>query len=259
MYLVGAKYTMRVSEILQEKTQAQRKQEAQTIHDQFFTRPVVAAEFARWVKSHPFDSKMDRIIEPAAGNQDLARHFPGIEMFDIDPQHPSVKKQDFLSSSHPPGENTLVVMNPPFGSSSDLAIKFFNKAASFATYIAQIVPRTFRRSSIQDRLNQTWELVDEYVLGKNSFYLPQEGPDVGYDVPAVAQIWKKSDTVRPKTPSVLPTGLTITKDRANATFAFRFKGRRAGQIITSDLESIESNSFVYLVERKTARSSVAQM
>lgn len=237
---------MLVTEIITELSQAERKAQAGVHSDQFFTRPQVAKQFADWVKSKPFVSKVNRIIEPAAGNQDLANHFPGIEKYDLDPQHASITQQDFLTSQHEPTGGTLVVMNPPFGRGSDLAIKFFNKAATFADYIAQIVPRTFRRPSIQDRLDDNWELVDEYILPRNSFYLPQEGPQRGYDVPAVAQIWRKTSQPRPKSqPATLPADVKFTRPD-QADFAFRYKGRRAGQIITQDFDQANPNSFVFV-------------
>lgn len=237
---------MRLSEIItQERTQAQRKQAAGVHSDQFFTRPEIAKQFANWVKSHNLPAT--RTIEPAAGNQDIARYFPGIEKYDLDPQHSSIIRQDFLTSQHKSNGSTLVVMNPPFGKGSDLAIKFFNKAAEFADYIAQIVPRTFRRPSIQDRLNDRWQLVDEYILPRNSFYLPQEGPARGYDVPAVAQIWKKVTDLRPKsTRPIPPSNFAYVRNPEDADFAFRMKGRRAGQIVTHDFAEANPNSFFFI-------------
>lgn len=237
--------TMRFWE-LSERSQAERKALAGVHSDQFFTRPQIAKQFADWVKQQPFVSKVDRIIEPAAGNQDLAKFFPGIEMYDLDPKSPDIKQQDFLTSKHQSTGATMVVMNPPFGRGSDLAIQFFNKAATFAEYIAMIVPRTFRRSSIQDRLGNNFELVDEYILPRGSFYLPSEGPNRKYDVPAVAQIWRRTETARPKSvPATLPTNIKFTTPD-QADFAFRKKGRRAGQIVTQDIELTNPNSFFYI-------------
>lgn len=245
MNYLGINNTMRFQELL-ELAQAERKAQVGVEHDQFFTRPQVARDFASWVKKQPFINKVDRIIEPAAGNQDLAKFFPGIEMYDLDPQSADIKQQDFLTSQHKPTGGTLVVMNPPFGKGSDLAIQFFNKAATFAEYIAMIVPRTFRRTSIQDRLHQNWKLVDEYILPRNSFYLPSEGPNRGYDVPAVAQIWHRGDDVRQKSqPGTLPSNIKFTTPEL-ADFAFRRKGRRAGEIVTQNIEQTNPNSFFYI-------------
>jgi hypothetical protein len=236
---------MRFYELL-ERSQAERKREAGTVHDQFFTRPEVAAQFANWVKSHPFYKSVTKIIEPAAGNQDLAKNFPNIEMYDLDPQSPEVSAQDFFTSQHKYQPGFLTVMNPPFGKASNMAIKFFNKAATFSDYIAQIVPRTFRRSGIQDRLAGNFELVDEYILPKGSFYLPSEGPDRKYDVPAVAQIWRRTEKPRPKQqPKPLPQGIQFVQPQ-QANVAFRRKGRNAGEIITQNIEQTNPNSFFYI-------------
>ncbi len=237
---------MLIRELLTEKTQAQRKREAGTVHDQFFTRPEVAQQFANWVKSHPFYKDITKIIEPAAGNRDLAKNFPGIKMYDLDPQDPEISAQDFFTSQHKYQPGFLTVMNPPFGKASDMAIKFFNKAATFSDYIAMIVPRTFRRSGIQDRLASNFELVDEYILPKGSFYLPSEGPDRKYDVPAVAQIWQRTEQPRQKmVQQPMPKGIQFVQPN-QADFAFRRKGRRAGEIITQNIEATNPNSFFYV-------------
>ena len=241
---------MRYHELINELSQADRKKKAGVVSDQFFTRPEVAKKFAGWIKSQSFMKQVDRMIEPSAGNGDLAAHFPGIEKYDLDPKSSDIKQQDFLDSDHQHTGGTLVVMNPPFGAGSDLAIKFFNKAATFASYIAQIVPRTFRRSSIQDRLHREWHLVDEYVLPKNSFYLPQEGADKGYDVPAVAQIWElvAGKEREPNHVAELPVDTHFIRDPNRADFAFRRKGRRAGQLITDPQQIAQTNpnSFFYI-------------
>lgn len=235
---------MLISEIT-ERSQAQRKDAAGVEHDQFFTRPAVAKQFADWVKSH--NLPVSRIIEPAAGNMDLARHFPGIEMFDLDPKSSEIKQQDFFTADHKPTPEFLVVMNPPFGRGSNLAIRFFNKAAEFAEYIAMIVPRTFRRDSVQTQLDQNFHLIDEYVLPRNSFYLPSEGPGRGYDVPAVAQIWQRRAEKRPKPAAPVTTAnFAYVRNPADADFAFRTKGRRAGQIITQDFADANPNSFFFI-------------
>lgn len=238
---------MLIYEILTELSQADRKRAAGVEHDQFFTRPEIAKQFADWVKSHDFYSQVTKVIEPAAGNQDLARHFPGIEMYDLSPSVPNITKQDFLTSQHKHQPGFLVVQNPPFGRGSNLAIQFFNKATTFADYIAQIVPRTFRRPSIQNRLALDFELIDEYVLPRGSFYLPSEGPQRKYDVPSVAQIWRRTKTTRAKvTAPAISSKFQYVRQPQDADFAFRMKGRRAGQIITQGFEQANPNSFFFV-------------
>ena len=238
---------------LDELSQRQRKEIAGTEKDQFFTRPAVAAKFAEFVKSNlaKLDPKPSTMIEPSAGNGDLAKHFPGIEMYDLDPQRPDIKQADFLKSSHQHQPGKTVVMNPPFGVNSNLAVAFFNKAATFADHIAQIVPITFKRESVQKRMSSEFRLVDQYVLPKNAFYLPSEGDGSegarGYDVPAVAQLWTRGERDA-EVKLEIPKEYSFTRNPQDADFAFRRKGRRAGQIITDPQEIVQTNpnSFIYV-------------
>jgi len=228
---------------LTELTNAERKADAGVEADQFFTRPEIAERFASWIKNKGIIS--GRVIEPATGSKDLAKHFPGIEMYDLFPQSRDITAQDFLTSNmgHQPG--TVVVMNPPYGKSSDLAIKFFNKATEIADYIAMIVPRTFRRPVIQTQLHSNWHLLDEYVLPRNSFYLPAEGGMRPYDVPAVAMIWERKDEERAAPDERKTSEHFEFVKKADAEFAIRRKGRRAGQVL-SVADVPESPSFYYI-------------
>ena len=73
---------------------------------------------------------------------------------DISPEHPDIVEKDFFTYTPSPHlQNILVIGNPPFGRSCSLAIKFFNHASKWANVIAFIIPRTFRRVSIHNKLN----------------------------------------------------------------------------------------------------------
>lgn len=214
-------------------------------HDQFFTRSEVAETFAKWVKTHVDLSKIDRIIEPATGNKDLAKFFPGIEMYDIDPIHDDINTADYLQSEFDGDkEDILVVMNPPFGRYSKLAIQFFNHSAKFAKYIAQIVPKSFNRGNIMDRLDRRYKLVAFYDLPKNSFYL-RSGPK--YNVNCVAQIWELVDDYqRPN--AVIHVGSIdgvefVTPELANV--AVQKNGSRIGRLVFDDIPNV-SGSYHYL-------------
>jgi len=233
---------MRYRELI-EKSQAERKADVGVEADQFFTRPEIAEKFANWIIQHNIVT--GRVIEPATGSKDLAKHFPGIEMYDLFPQSPDITAQDFLTSNMGYKEGTTVVMNPPYGNNSALAIKFFNKAAEIADHIAMIVPRTFRRPSIQNRMAAQFHLVDEFVLPRNSFYLAADDKMRPYDVPAVAQIWSKKDEERElQKPQKTSQQFKFVKPE-QADFAFRRKGRRAGQVVDNP-EGTNPNSFYYV-------------
>jgi len=247
---------MRYYEI-QEKSQAERKAEVGVEADQFFTRPEVAERFANWVKQHDFIQSASRIIEPATGSKDLAKHFDNIEMLDLFPQSPDITAQDFLTSNMGYKEGTVVIMNPPYGNSSDLAIKFFNKAGDIADHIAMIVPRTFRRPIIQNQLGRDFHLVDEYILPKHSFYLPAEGKIKPFNVPAVAQIWSRQDSQRelqnpPSTSKLFQ--LIPASQSQHADFAIRSRGGRAGQIVDVTPE-LTPKSFIFVKGDQRVRAA----
>lgn len=186
---------MRYQELL-ERSQKERKTGLKS--DQFFTRPEVAKQFAEWVKNQPFYDKVETVIEPSAGNMDIARHFPGASMYDLEPKHPNIKQQDWLEYSHEGGKNALVVGNPPFGKNNKLAIQFINKAAEFAEWIAFILPAGFKRLPTQYKIANTHSLYSELDLPEDSFYLPHEEGGKPYRVPAVAQIWHRKPRKKEK-------------------------------------------------------------
>jgi hypothetical protein len=89
---------MKLRDILLEKSQRERKEQAGVKHDQFFTQPKAAEKFAKWVKSQPFWRDVKHVIEPAAGNGELLKHFPRAVGYDLDPQSPKIKQANFSAA-----------------------------------------------------------------------------------------------------------------------------------------------------------------
>jgi hypothetical protein len=67
-------------------------------------------------------------------------------------------KKDFFDFVPERNKKYLVIGNPPFGKGNSKAIQFFNQAALFSDCIAFILPRTFKRISLQNRLNLYFDL-----------------------------------------------------------------------------------------------------
>ena len=85
-----------------------------------------------------------------------------------------------------------MIGNPPFGKISSIAIRFFNHSAKWANVIAFIIPRTFRKPSVQNKLNSMYHLIyDEDVTTKPCCFTPQ------MMVKCCFQIWEKKDIERP--------------------------------------------------------------
>lgn len=207
------------------------------LNDKFYTKPTVAKQLIDNLDLQ----KYDLIIEPSAGNGSFSKNLPNCLALDLFPEDKSILQQDFFSFVPPKTNNCLVIGNPPFGQQSKLAIAFFRYAASFANTIAFILPKSFKKYSIQNRLPLNFHLEQEYELPKNSFTLM--GQD--YDVPCVFQIWDKKEKEREKYIYPMKTSLfTFTKNPLEAHFRVQRVGGSAGKAFTDKNGAISSNYYL---------------
>ena len=88
------------------------------------------------------EENISETIEPSAGNGAFSLNIPyGVcWAYDIEPQHESILKQDFLELKEDYMQGRLCIGNPPFGKSNTLSVKFFKKAIKMCDYIAFIQP-----------------------------------------------------------------------------------------------------------------------
>lgn len=182
------------------------------LNDKFYTRPQVAL----WCLEQIPDGldSYDTTIEPSAGSGAFSDHVPGCLAFDVYPESDGVIEQDWFTYSRTRNDNdrVLVFGNPPFGQQNSLAVKFINHAAQFADTIAFVLPRSFKKPSVQNRLHPNFHLALELDLPKNSFTLNGEA----YDVPCVFQVWEyRAHALRAKHVSTTPEGFTYVKRSGN--------------------------------------------
>lgn len=184
--------------------------------DQFFTTPQVALEcivhLHSLFNSSGLSDHFNIILEPSFGQGAFLRALDN----NIDPRPESnveimycdvdaVEEEfrlDFLSNavfekwphlkSAKTEQSVLTIGNPPFGKMSSLAVAFFNRAATFSNCIAFIVPRTFSKASVQNKLTNNMFLISETVLQTNSFIFAGNP----YDVPCVFQVWMRASFAR---------------------------------------------------------------
>lgn len=221
--------------------------------DKFYTLPECAKkcidktcelyDIARW----------DLIIEPSAGNGSFFNQIQSDKKIGMDilPDNENIIKQDFFDYYPLPNkEAILVIGNPPFGRVSSLAIKFFNHSAKWATVIAFIIPRTFRKISVQNRLDDRFHLVyDEEIPNKPCCFTPE------MSVKCCFQIWEKKENKRvlvelPKTHNdweFLKLGKRDSTGQPtpplNADFALRAYGGKIGEIKTEGLNELRPKSW----------------
>lgn len=214
--------------------------------DKFYTRP----EVVKYLLSKIDLSTIDLCVEPSAGSGSFSLYLSQILntlSYDIKPEHPSIKKCDFLKtdiskdlhSSH----KVAVIGNPPFGKQASLACKFFNKSASYhnVEIIAMIFPKSFKKVSIQNRLDLSFHCIFQEDLADNSFVLE----NVVHDVPCVFQIWKRTGIDREKVyPSPLKDDLTFVKHPISSDTAIRRVGFYAGKTEFYTNQSLQSHYFV---------------
>jgi hypothetical protein len=224
--------------------------------DKFYTIPVVSEKCLSKIGSLYNWSEWGLVIEPSAGDGSFFTRIPTSKKLGIDicPEHKDIIRQDFLTYN-PPNNigKILVVGNPPFGRVSSVAIEFFNHASKWADVIAFIIPRTFRRISIQNKLNTNFHLIfDEEIPTKPCPFTPVVMAKCCF------QIWQKSLTKRcviqlstshndwdflgfgPKDINGQPT------PPKNADFAIRAYGGQCGKIIKDNLETLRPKSWHWI-------------
>lgn len=79
------------------------------------------------------------IIEPSAGNGSFSNQLECVA-YDIEPEHKSIIKQDYLKLELEYKKGRLIIGNPPYGRCMNLAQKFYKKSIQIGDYIAFILP-----------------------------------------------------------------------------------------------------------------------
>ena len=168
--------------------------------EQFYTPPALARVLVGHVEDvlGPLQGKV--VLEPAGGTGSFveaayARGARDVISFDIEPLHEGVLLGSFLEQDLNQ-QNLITISNPPFGRNNALSVPFFNHAASFSDAICFIVPRSWRKWSVTNRLNLNFELVFDKDLDID--YVDSTG-DLISDKSRLAtcfQIWKRTKAPR---------------------------------------------------------------
>jgi len=223
--------------------------------DKFYTVPAISTKCIEAIGTLYEWNIWDLVVEPSAGNGSFFFQIPTSKRIglDIEPEHPDIIKKDFFEYTPPDLPNILVVGNPPFGRVSSLAVKFFNHSAEWCSVIAFIVPKTFRRISLQNRLNPKFHLVhdDDIPSEPCSFNPPMQ-------VKCCFQIWRKQkedrDIVKLTTKhpdwDFIPHGPVDSEGQptppTGADFAILAYGGECGRIVTNNLQILRPKSWHWI-------------
>jgi predicted RNA methylase len=168
--------------------------------EQYYTPLSLAHTLVESVEQVLGPLKGKTVLEPAGGTGSfveaaLARGAKEVISFDIEPLHDVVAKGSFLVQNLDE-ENLITISNPPFGRNNSLSIPFFNHAATVSEAICFIVPRSWRKWSVTNRLDLNFELVFDQDLDID--YVDSTGELIS-DKSRLAtcfQIWKRSASAR---------------------------------------------------------------
>jgi hypothetical protein len=168
--------------------------------EQFYTPITLAHTLVENVEAVLGSLQGKSVLEPAGGTGSFieaafARGAKEVISFDIEPLHEQVLLGSFLDQELTQ-QNLITISNPPFGRNNSLSIPFFNHAALFSDAICFIVPRSWRKWSVTNRLNLNYELVSDQDLDID--YEDSKGELIS-DKSRLAtcfQIWKKTSTPR---------------------------------------------------------------
>jgi predicted RNA methylase len=140
-------------------------------------------------------------LEPAGGrgafvDAMLANGVKDVVSYDIEPKHGKVSLTgDFLKEDLSHLTNCVTLSNPPFGRANKLSVPFFNKCAAVSNWIGFIIPKSWRKWSVMNRLDTSFHLAYDEDLAIDYEY---EGasPDKKGRLSTVFQIWERKDFPR---------------------------------------------------------------
>jgi hypothetical protein len=206
-------------------------------------------------------STEDLIIEPSAGNGSFissieSRH-SYYKFYDIEPENSEIIKQDYLllDTTSLTKKNVHIIGNPPFGRQSSLAIKFIKKSCEFARSISFILPKSFKKDSMQCKFDKQFHLIFEDDVPINSFIVNGKP----HDVPCVFQIWVKKDVERNKLNKLISSGFEFVKIDESPDISFRRVGVYAGKIDIDTNKSEQSHYFIKFTNNQTVSENLNKL
>lgn len=232
--------------------------------DKYYTKPHIVEQCINLAIEHLKIISEDFIIEPSAGNGSFINEIKNITsnyiFYDLEPEHSEIIKQDYLLFDYPTNiQNNYnkihVIGNPPFGRQSSLAIQFIKKSCQFCDSISFILPKSFKKESMQKSFPINYHLIVQYDIPDNSFLVDNKE----HNVPCVFQIWEKKDFNRIIPPKLTPSNYSFVKKNEDPDFAFRRVGVNAGHISKDVLDKSEQSHYFIKFDEKISDELYSQL
>lgn len=214
--------------------------------EQFYTPKTIANQIVE--QALDFVQNKDLFIEPAGGNGSfidaaLESGFKKVISFDIEPHHHLIQKGNFLEQDLQV-QNAITISNPPFGRNNSLSIPFFNHSAKFSDLIVFIVPRSWRKWSVQNRLNLNFHLVKDFDLQVNYNDLDNNPLSNKSILKTCVQFWQRKSVARNKV-NVKDYGFISKTTPESADVALTVFGFNCGKVETDFKRELNSTK-IYL-------------
>jgi len=219
--------------------------------EQFYTPSELALRLVKTVSNLVGGLENKTVIEPAGGTGSFVKAAKALGAnkvlsFDIEPKAEGVLLADFLLETRGLAKVTdaITISNPPFGRNNSLSIPFFNKAAQHSQYIAFVVPRSWRKWSVINRLNRNFHLIHDEDLAID--YVDELGEMVWQKarLKTCFQIWEKRNSLR-QIMKVTDFGLFSKVKPAEADVALTVFGYSCGKVRTS-FDRVPNSTVMFL-------------
>lgn len=193
-------------------------------------------------------------LEPAGGTGSFVdalsrKGAESILSVDTDPKHPRVKESNFLEFD-PGVKNLVTISNPPFGRNNALSVPFFNHAAKYSSHIGFLVPRSWRKWSVTNRLDLSFSLIQD--IDVQVVYQDSQGEQItGHNhLRTCFQIWEKQPTERTKV-RIPDHGFVLRTSPELANVAIRVFGYGCGKVYT-EFERKPNTTMMFLAVSEPA-------
>lgn len=158
--------------------------------------------------------------------------------------HPLVKPtKNFLKEDISNLSNVITLTNPPFGRANKLSVPFFNKCASVSSKIGFIVPKSWRKWTVINRLDNRFHLVHDQELNID-FNYDDECDDKKGRLSTVFQIWEKRDIPRKKVVIEDRKYISVS-DPKHADVSITTRGMGCGKVKT-DFKRVHNTTQTFL-------------
>ena len=226
--------------------------------DKFYTKVDLAK---RLIEKVDID-KYDLVIDPCCGDGSFYNNILNNKIgIDISPDIDDVIKSDYLLWDYSKflkstfDLNVLVISNPPFGKQGSLAMKFVKRSCEFANTVAFILPISFSKPSIKNRIPKYFHLIYEEILPSNSFLLDS----YDYDVKCVFQVWERRLYERDYIDPIKAYGFSYTKNPTLSDMSVRRVGVYAGKAFLETNKSKQSHYFLIIDNKEMINDIVSTL